>query len=151
MTDGSLSTMPRPFMYTSVFAVPRSIARSRATSPLPGAGVLALLLFAHAVLQLAARLGRQGVDVPAEADDAGLLARPAHDEEDDHGDDHHGDDDDDRDDHLQPLAFCADGTSDAVTGACAPVPQPAPPSHSSCFQIGADALTASIAKRAAAN
>ncbi len=30
MTDGSLRTMPRPFMYTRVFAVPRSIARSRA-------------------------------------------------------------------------------------------------------------------------
>ena len=30
MTDGSLSTMPRPFMYTRVLAVPRSIAKSRA-------------------------------------------------------------------------------------------------------------------------
>ena len=30
MTDGSLSTMPLPFMYTRVLAVPRSIARSRA-------------------------------------------------------------------------------------------------------------------------
>src|SRR5690349_9216741 len=31
MTDGSLSTMPRPRAYTSVFAVPRSMARSLAT------------------------------------------------------------------------------------------------------------------------
>src|SRR3954463_1463705 len=31
ITDGSLSTMPSPLAYTSVFAVPRSMARSRAT------------------------------------------------------------------------------------------------------------------------
>src|SRR5687768_15829784 len=32
ITDGSLRTMPRPRAYTSVFAVPRSIARSLATA-----------------------------------------------------------------------------------------------------------------------
>ena len=33
----------------------------------------------------------------------------------------------------------------------APVPQSAPSAHTSCFQIGADSLSASIAKRAASN
>jgi hypothetical protein len=32
MTEGSLRTIPLPFMYTKVLAVPKSIARSRAIS-----------------------------------------------------------------------------------------------------------------------
>src|SRR5581483_11078702 len=35
MTVGSLSTIPRPLAYTSVLAVPRSMARSLARPPLP--------------------------------------------------------------------------------------------------------------------
>src|SRR2546423_10640710 len=35
ITVGSLSTMPRPLAYTSVLAVPRSMARSLARPPLP--------------------------------------------------------------------------------------------------------------------
>src|SRR3954465_2291485 len=95
MTDGSFKTMPRPFMYTSVFAVPRSIARSRATSAPSAVGIGAGtgLLLAHPALPLAPRLGRQRIDVPAEADDLGVLARAAQDDHDHH--DEHGDRDDD--------------------------------------------------------
>src|SRR3954468_7321266 len=35
MTVGSLRTIPRPLAYTSVFAVPKSMARSLARPPLP--------------------------------------------------------------------------------------------------------------------
>src|SRR5579885_3061941 len=38
MTVGSLSTIPRPLAYTSVLAVPRSMARSLARPPLPARG-----------------------------------------------------------------------------------------------------------------
>src|SRR4051795_1336974 len=38
MTVGSFSTIPRPLAYTSVFAVPKSIARSLARPPLPARG-----------------------------------------------------------------------------------------------------------------
>src|SRR5262245_61884251 len=123
ITDGSFSTMPRPRSYTSVFAVPRSIARSRATEvPLPPA---ALLLS-----------GAQGVHLAAEGGDA--VVRPerrlavAEDEEEraEHRD---GEGHEEEDDGVHQVSTCS-------VGACSERAQLGSSSvQSSCFQIGADA------------
>src|SRR4051794_22738410 len=114
MTDGSLSTMPLPFMYTSVLAVPRSIARSRATRTalvrvvltgrlLVGRRWLPRLVDGLAarsrVLDLvdgrAPRFRAERVDVSAERVDAVRGAVAANEEDGDHHDDDHHQQDDD--------------------------------------------------------
>src|SRR5690349_10903776 len=64
MTDGSLSTMPRPRAYTSVFAVPRSMARSLATRASPVVGLLVRRQRLHLALErVDALVERRGVAV----------------------------------------------------------------------------------------
>jgi hypothetical protein len=80
--------------------------------------------------------------VTAEAGDSGLLARLAR-----HDDEHreHDDDDGENDPDHERLPPPAVGTASGATGTCAPVPQSAPSAHTSCFQMGALAFSASIA------
>src|SRR6476619_455977 len=146
MTDGSLRTIPRPFMYTSVLAVPRSMARSRAIGSLFLVGlrrrvarfVVELL---HLVDHRASGLGRQGVNVTLERlHTVGVAATGEGDQRQTDHDDDRAEDDPDHD--AEPTR--------SLMG-CAAVPQSEPSAHVSCFQIGAEALSSSIAKRAASN
>src|SRR3954453_4105273 len=68
MTVGSLRTIPRPRAYTSVLAVPRSMARSLASPMLlPRVGRVAA--------DLPPPLGGQGLQLPVESIDPGLHRR----------------------------------------------------------------------------
>src|SRR3954471_11826188 len=134
MTDGSLRTIPRPRSYTSVLAVPRSIARSRATSG-ASALVVARRERPHLTLEV----------VDARLHSAGLARLEGGHREPDRGD-HHGDGEEHQGAHgVAPL------TSDASTRCWASRPQLSPPSQDSRFQMGTEALSASMQNRAAAN
>src|SRR4051794_41590384 len=78
MTVGSFSTMPRPRAYTSVLAVPRSMARSLASPVL-------LARIAVGAAPVAPSLGGEGLQLAVEGVDAGLdrrgLAIPQEDHE----------------------------------------------------------------------
>src|SRR3954470_9844788 len=139
MTDGSLSTMPRPFMYTSVFAVPRSIAKSRATVCLLALAGFARVL--HAIDDLTAGLRRERVDVLTERLNAIDRATATPFQPDDGERDRDGGHDhDDRGGHRSPL----DSTVVAGVNGFEPVPQSEPPSQTSCFQIGTLTFSASM-------
>src|SRR4051812_30755353 len=104
MTDGSLRTIPRPRSYTSVLAVPRSIARSRATS-----GASALVVAGRERAHLALEV----VDARLHAARLALLER--RDREPDGGDN-------DRDGEEDERAHRS-VTSEASTRCCASRPQ----------------------------
>ncbi len=72
------------------------------------------------------------------ASDSGVVARDAaqHDER-----RHDGDDDDNADDEHDHRP--APRTAVGLTGTVPPVPESAPSAHTSCFQIGAEAFSAS--------
>ncbi|CAB4810081.1 unannotated protein [freshwater metagenome] len=146
MTEGSFSTMPRPFMYTSVFAVPRSIARSRAMCYLlPFARFAGVL---HALNDFTARLGRERIDMTTKARDTIVWPTTSNDEKGNGRYGHEAGHDDNSDGHCVPPLRCNDDWSATSCGAVttlAPVPQSEPPCHTSCFQIGTLALSASIA------
>src|SRR2546430_3543778 len=63
ITVGSLSTIPRPLAYTSVLAVPRSMARSLARPPLPTRG---RSLRAAAAPTVPVGIGRQRIQLARE-------------------------------------------------------------------------------------
>ena len=101
----------------------------------------------HPIGRLAPSLRRQRVDLaPERRDVVGRLAvAPRR-----RGDERHDDAE-----HQEPRRSTATVTPSRPIAASrrswAPVPQSAPSAHTSCFQIGADSLSASIAKRAASN
>src|SRR5438105_8722657 len=63
MTVGSLSTMPRPLAYTSVLAVPRSMARSLASPALPALDPT----WRAAAPPVPLGVGGEGLELPSEA------------------------------------------------------------------------------------
>src|SRR6266513_200764 len=69
MTVGSLSTIPRPLAYTSVFAVPKSMARSLARPPLPPLRPALRSAMGPAV---PVGVGRQRLELPRESLHVGL-------------------------------------------------------------------------------
>ena len=84
------------------------------------------------------RLGRQGVDVALERRHAVGPAPPADDHRPDANQHDHRDDDDDDDQHRHD-------TAPAPRIGVAPVPHALPSRQVSCFQIGTDAFSASMA------
>ena len=112
---------------------------------------------AHTIHHFTASLWREGVDVLAEADHARLVPRATAGEHRDQSDDDDDSDADDDTDHADTLSEdeeddrdevddgSTEGTSDGATSSWAPVPQSAPSAQTSCFQMGALALSASIA------
>src|SRR3954468_6570448 len=63
MTVGSLTTIPRPLAYTSVFAVPKSMARSLASPALPPRRPALGAAMGKAA---PVGVGRQGLELPGE-------------------------------------------------------------------------------------
>src|SRR5438067_1422613 len=162
ITVGSLRTIPRPFVYTSVLAVPRSMARSLARAgPRPlvprrrsgSGGGPAALGRRRAGATGGALVGSQCPQLAVERLDPGFDRRGlavAHD--DDQGDDHaHHQGRDQVEQVLHQVVVAFEPSSSTSVTSWAQVPQSTPPSHVSRFQIGTVALRVSIPKRAASN
>lgn len=92
-----------------------------------------------------ARLGTERIDLATKrVDGIGAAAQPHPDDQRDH--DRDGEDDDDDDHDAPPLGPpSTEATVEGSTRSWASVPQSAPSAHTSCFQIGAASLSASMA------
>src|SRR5438105_3774292 len=143
MTVGALRTIPRPLAYTSVLAVPRSMARSLASPALPARDPA---LLATVAAPVPFGVGSECLELAGEALDvrlhrAGLAMTEPQDERAQQAQE-------DGDPQVDEVAHWCATSSISLTG-WLHVAQSVPPAHVSRFQMGTVDLRVSMQKRAA--